>query len=170
MTAAKLEETIPAPPESEAELRTLPAPSVDAVTHPLVMVDDQKVLPRDYIVHHRSQRCLNCGTTHEWCDTYARNEVPAHFNIGTVQNLVPIQRFRFNLPVRIVKIEARPVPVCQECVGQIDLSSLPDPRSTDEWHAIVRRKAAQEAAAKVKKPPKGEKKAPPTIQDIIDLL
>ena len=67
-------------------LAVMTGPTSEAVLHPLVMVDDQKVLPRDYIVHHRSQRCLNCGTTHEWSDTYARNEVPANFNIGTVQD------------------------------------------------------------------------------------
>ena len=151
-------------------LAVMTGPTSEAVLHPLVMVDDQKVLPRDYIVHHRSQRCLNCGTTHEWSDTYARNEVPANFNIGTVQNLVPVQRFRFNLPVRHVRSEARPVPVCHECIGNVDLSHLPDPRDSEEWKAIVKRKLAQENAAIAKgKAPKKPKVAP-TIDDILGAL
>lgn len=158
------------PDAPTAEILAMPAPSQDTVTHPLVMVDDTRILPRDYIVHHRSQRCLNCNTVHEWADTYARNEVPANFNIGTVQNLVPVQRFRFNLPVRHVRIESRAVPVCHECIGSINLTHLPDPRDSEEWKLIVKRKEAQAVAAAAKTKPKASKKTPPTIQDVLDML
>lgn len=152
----------------DPKIVTLVGPSQDVVTHPLVMIDDQKILPRDYIVHHRSQKCLNCGHIHEWCDTYARNEVPANFNIGTVLNLVPVQRFRFNLPIHIVKIEARPVPVCHLCKDSISLSHLPDPRDTEEWQRVVKRKQAQEASVATSKlkPKSKEPKRPPSLSDI----
>lgn len=160
---------IPATPAEAAEILAQGAPTNERVIHPLVMVDDKKILPRDYIIHRRSQRCLNCGTVHEWSDVYARNEVPPLHNMGHhVNNLVPIQGFRFNLPVRVVCIEARSVPACHECLDQLSLTHLPDPRATDEWRAIVKRKAAAEAAAKVK--PKSTKKPAPSLDTMKDLL
>lgn len=162
--------------EASSAPEITPAPETPGrVIHPLVMVDDRKILPRDYIIHKRSQRCLNCGTIHEWSDVYARNELPPLHNLGHyVNNLVPIQGFRFNLPVRVVSIEARCVPACHECFDSLSLQHLPDPRESEEWKAIVKRKQAQAEAAALKAEAKGRTpahaKAKPSLDSMKDLF
>lgn len=132
---------------SDSELNSAIVPSNQPVVHPLVMVDDTAILPRDYIIHLRSVACMNCGTVHEWSEVYARNELPPMHNLGAhVQNLVPIRGFRYNLPLRVVRIESKPTPACHECFDKVNLSHLVDPRDSLEWNKVVRRKAQQALA------------------------
>jgi len=154
-------------PPTDEELASAAPVAAERVVLPISLLDEKKVLPRDYIIHRRSVACKNCGRIHEYCDVYARNELPPRYNTAGkyVQNLMPITDFRFNLPVRVVEIEERYVPVCHECVEQLNLSHLSDPRNTALWNAVLVRKAEQELGEK--KPRSKKKSAPPTLDDIL---
>lgn len=155
-------ESTPLPAGAPEGTLEAPAPQpVDRVLHPLVRVDDTTILPRDYLIHKRTQRCLNCHTVHEWSDVYARNLIPPQNNLGKhVINLVPVQRFMYQLPVHIVTIEARVVPACHECLPGLDLRHLPDPRDTEAWQRAVKRKLVEIPATKPKGRPAKESKKP----------
>jgi hypothetical protein len=164
----------PSAAPTDQEINSAIIPKNEPVIHPLLMVDDQHILPRDYIVHLRSQKCLCCGTTHEWVDVYARNEVPPQHSMGkVVQNLVPVRGFRYNLPVRSVSIQSKPVPACHECIQTDKLTTLmerlPDPRTTEEWQRTIKRKAAQalETANKAKAAKASAKKAPVSLDEAL---
>ena len=84
-----------------------------------------------------------------------------------VQHLVPVESFKYNLPVRVVEIEPRYVPACHECAAKISLDHLPKISDTPEWKAMIERKKAAEekagtAAAKTRTP-----KPTPTLDDIL---
>lgn len=157
----------------EGELRQK-GETAERVIYPIALMDERKLLPKGYIVHHRSQTCRNCGTLHEWADTYALHEIPPLHNAGKwVRNLTPCSEFRYNLPIHHVLIERRLVPACHECFSTADLTHLPKPQDSEEWKALVARKRAAEqaaAAARIAKDlAKGvtPRKAKPTIDDIL---
>lgn len=136
------------------------------VVLPIVHTSDAKILPRRYLIHKHSQHCKNCGTLHEWSQTYAFNEMMTRTGAGKlVVHLIPISELRFNLPIQVVSIARREIPVCHECAATASLSHLVDPRGSPEWRTIYAvAQAPQEAA---KSHPAKPRALPKTINDLL---
>ena len=140
---------------------------------PITFINSKDVLPRKYIVHLHSQLCRNCGTLHEWSQTYAFNEMLSRTGAGKlVIHLVPVSELSYNLPVQTYPLERKSVPVCHACAATASLSHLPDPRGTDEWNRIYAVAQAPELpkfnrSGGGANSPKKAKSAPKTIDDLL---
>jgi hypothetical protein len=152
------------------------APQGDVLPMPISLLPSTSFIPREYQIHLCSQRCLACGTLHEWSRAYAFNSITARLGSGKpILNLVPVDHFSYNVPVRLLRTPARTVPACHECVGETDLSHLPRPMDTDEYKRVV---AAYQTPGNVATPQTakaptvassaihGAKKPKPTIDDL----
>jgi hypothetical protein len=136
---------------------------------PITFINSKDVLPRRYIIHKHSQRCKTCGTTHEWSQTYACNEMLSRTGAGKlVQHLVPVSELSYNLPVQVVTLTPTILPICHECSTTSSLSHLPDPRSTPEWRRIYAVAQAPEQLLKGRKPSTPKKTLPRTIDDLLE--
>lgn len=121
-----------APPAAKIE------PQGDVLPMPISLLPSTSFIPKEYQVHLVSQRCLGCGTLHEWSRVYAHNSITSRLGSGkAISNLVPVDKFSYNVPVRLLRAPDKNVPICHECVGTTDLSSLPRPADTAEYKKIV---------------------------------
>lgn len=113
-------------------------PQADVLPMPISLIPSSSFIPKEYQVHLVSQRCKGCGTLHEWSRVYAHNSITARLGSGKpISNLVPVDHFSYNVPVRLLRAPQKDVPVCHECVGQTDLSSLPRPADTEEYKRVI---------------------------------
>lgn len=164
--------SVPYEPRPVAAPRQLP----EAQSLPISFIPSDKVLPRRYLVHLHSQRCINCGTVHEWSQVYAHNNMKSRTGSGAmVVNLVPVDHFKFKLPVSVVRAKQITVPACHECADRVTMDHLVDPTNTIEWQRIyaVGYAAGGGAIDPAVKPfvPKADQKkpakAPKTIDDFL---
>lgn len=152
---------------------------------PITLMKPTDTLPRKYRLHRHSQLCKNCGTESAWTEFFHHNDVPVSNNRWSA-HLVPSAQIDYNLPIDVIVIPTRHVPVCHCCVATINLSSKPDPTSTEEWKrqyvpqwaAAERAKIAQaesERKAQEKEAIQAEKRAKragataPTIDDLLNI-
>lgn len=151
------------------------APQGDVLPMPISLLPSTSFIPREYQIHLCSQRCLACGTLHEWSRAYAFNSITARLGSGKpISNLVPVDHFSYNVPIKLLRAPPRTIPSCHECVGQTDLSHLPRPMDTDEYKRVI---SAYQNPGNITTPqtakPKiassainGKAKAKPTIDDL----
>lgn len=141
-----------------------------AKVFPITYIDGNKVMPRRYVLHKHSTFCKNCQTSHEYPQLYAFREAMSRTGAGKpVIHLVPVQSIEYNLPVEVITINPRIVPMCHECVGSFDFSARPDPRSWEEWqrtYCYVPTSALR-ASGTTPPPRKASAKSPKTIDDLL---
>lgn len=163
-------------PEEKAPL----APQgISGVFAPITLARPTDILPHAYILHVHSQKCLACGTEHSWTKLYAWNRLKTRLGEGRmVENLVPVDTFLYNIPIKTIPTKQEHVPACFECVDRLDLSKLPNLEDTEAWKSIQNRKTL-EAMAAIKNAPANpfdtstadnKKKHPLTTNEILDLI
>jgi len=135
---------------------------------PHSLIPDTGFIPLSYVVHVSQQRCSRCGSEQSNSLAYAHNSIPARAGQRAVSHLVPVDRFRYNVPVKVLRLAPRTTPACAECVQEnMDLSHLPKPETTEEY----RRHIAAFQQPQQKQPPRPVKASPlpkkPTIDDLI---
>lgn len=137
---------------------------------PIACLPAGPVLPSVYIVHVRRTRCKACSHISEHPEVYALNHLrPRNGEGKLITNLVRVDEFKYNIPVRAMPIREVFVPACQECYDKTDLSKLPRLSETEEWQQTYERKKqimqeARDAEAQKKNKPK------PTTAEVLDLI
>lgn len=123
----------------EVAEQTFVPPQATVVPMPISLLPSTSFIPKEYQVHIHSQLCLNCNSGHEWTCSYAFNEITARLGSGKhISNLVPVERFSYNVPVRVLRAPVKTVPACQECAREnLNLSHLPRPADTEEYKRII---------------------------------
>lgn len=113
-------------------------PQGDVLPMPISLLPSSSFIPKEYQVHLVSQKCRGCGTLHEWSRVYAHNSITSRLGAGKgISNLVPVDHFSYNVPVRLLRAPQKDVPICHECVGLTDLSALPRPADTEEYKRVI---------------------------------
>lgn len=137
---------------------------------PITLLPDTKFIPLNYVVHMSSQRCLHCGTTHESSVVYAYNSIEPRFNLGKpVSHLVPVDRFSYNVPVKVQRLKETTTPACHECAREpMDLSHLPKPAAADAYKRLLNPTLAQPTVKKANGSTAPKGKAPKTIGDLLN--
>jgi hypothetical protein len=101
---------------------------------PHSLIPDKDFIPLFYVVHISTQRCSCCGTEQGNSLVYAHNSIPGRAGMKAVSHLVPVERFRYNVPIKVLRLAPTITPACHVCAsGSLDLSHLPKPESTDEF-------------------------------------
>lgn len=138
---------------------------------PITLIPDTKFIPTSYVVHMSQQRCLHCGVVHESSVVYAFNSVEPRFNLGKpISHLVPVERFSYNVPVKVLRLKETTTPACHECAREpMDLSHLPSPESTEAYKRLLNSFATKPTAPEIVKKANGTK-APKAAKTIDDLL
>jgi hypothetical protein len=137
-----------------------PAPQL-----PIALIPDTSFVPQEYRLHTHSQRCLCCGSIHEWTAAYAFNDLSPRYNMGKrISHLVPVDRFSYNVPVRCFSVPQTTIPACFYCVNSIDLSHLEKPANSAAYQAIL---AAHQSAPEAPKAAPKPAKRTPTIHDLL---
>lgn len=150
---------------TQAPLQPTPAAPQRQVL-PISFLATKDVLPRRYVVHKSTTICEACKTAHHSATVYAFNEMMSRTGAGKlVMHLVPVQKLEYNLPIEVIALPTRTVPLCHECVGITDISHLPDPRGTDEWRRIYA--VAQAPEFTTRKPKAAQRSTPKTIDDLL---
>lgn len=126
-------------PDQEPPVEPTKRPLLEAPQTPIALIPDTKFIPLHYVVHMASQRCLYCSTVHESSAVYAYNSIMPRLGIGKrISHLVPVERFSYNVPVKVQRLKETTVPACHECAREgLSLSHLPRPIDTAEYQKIV---------------------------------
>lgn len=119
--------------------RPVVPPQGDVLPMPISLLPSSSFIPKEYQVHLHSQICDCCKSLHEWSVVYAHNEITSRLGSGkNIKNLVPVDHFSYNVPVRLLKAPQRKVPSCHECSKTwLDLSDLPRPADTEEYKRVI---------------------------------
>lgn len=157
-------------------------PQGDVLPMPISLIPATNFIPKEYQVHVCSQLCAHCGAEHKWSRIYAHNFIESRLGAGkAISNLVPVDHFSYNVPVRVLRAPQKAVPTCHACTGTYDLSDLPRPADTAAYKRIVavyqnpgnivveqtaKPRIAASAINGPAKEPKS-KRAPKSIDDII---
>lgn len=135
--------------------------STDAVFAPISLAKGTQFVPASYMIHIRECHCTHCGTISASSELYAVNLLRSQWGKGKpVSNLVPVDRFYYNVPVVRKHLGVRKVAACHEC-GSFDLSHLPSPPEPDRVTVNV----LLDPKAKPKPEPK-EPKRPATLDEL----
>jgi hypothetical protein len=115
------------------------APTGTVTPLPIALLPSTSFIPKEYRIHIHSQYCINCNTASEWSETYAYNSIEPRMNRGKwLEHLVPVDRFSYNVPVRMMRAPVKQVPACHECGREnLSLSHLPKPRDTAEYARVM---------------------------------
>lgn len=102
-----------------------------AVFAPISLVKPNAFIPSNYILHIKSKHCTGCGCLTNESQLYALNFIRSQWGKGSpVQNLVPVDKFSFNIPIARKHLGTITVPYCHECPA-ISLEHLPSPPEPD---------------------------------------
>ena len=140
---------------------------------PLVLARPTDILPHSYVVHTHSQKCSACNSLHEWSELYAWNRLRPRLGQGkSIDNLIKVDAFMYNVPILHHRTALRAVPCCFECLDTISLEQFPTLEATEAWQETLRRKEAEAARINEPKPPKppAGPKAPLTTKQVLDLI
>lgn len=137
------------------------------MTTPITLLPSKDILPRKYVMHVRTVRCANCASESKYSEFYGHTEFLGRTGMGIGRQFIPMDRIDYNLPIEVKQISFSTIPVCQACVGEIDLSNLPDPRGSEDYQRLYAPGWASRAAAKAAAPKSSAK--PKTIDDLLDI-
>jgi hypothetical protein len=139
---------------------------------PISHLPDSNFIPKHYIVHMHSQKCTCCGREHTWSQIFAYNDGVSRMGFSHFAHLVPVDRFRYNVPVSVQAVKPTIIPTCHVCstLKKLDLSHLPRPIDTAEYQRKVNLDKESSSikptgASNSKSAPKSTKK-PLTINDL----
>lgn len=102
---------------------------------PITHIRPTDFIPHEYRMFLRTQVCTHCGAIHETSEVYALNKLRSRTGAGKfVENLVPVHRIDWNLPVKAISLEERMTPFCHLCTGVLTeiMHGLPTPTPSSQ--------------------------------------
>lgn len=128
----------------------------NAATTPITLLPPDVLVPERYSLLVHSQLCDNCGSFKQYSSVFAFQTLKS--TIGRpVSNFVPCPKFKYKLPIAVVRRPTEHVPACFECVetSLLDLSALEPPPA--------RHVATGAHGVDPDKPPKAARRADPPL-------
>lgn len=137
-------------------------------TIPVSLLKEDNLIPTCYIVHVHSNVCTHCGLIEEHSQLFAKNDLRSRSTNQPIEHLVATDKLRYKLPIYTMPMPERYSPCCQNCAGDIDLSSLPPPpmRRSETWGETVARKMREAETGAL--PTKS--KSQPKVKTVDDLF
>lgn len=111
-------------------------------------------------VHCKFQRCLTCGSTHRWSETYEC------ITQGKTRKFLPCRSpsaIPIDYQVIAVEIQSEPTVACHECIGSRPVADVEAHR---RWQATLMRKQ-EEAKASTEAPSRAGKSTLVVTEDML---
>lgn len=108
-----------------------------------------------YVMHIRSQHCVNCAAGAEWSELYEVWTHPTKTRISSLNVLKPTAMLQGGMEIVYIRLPIATVPICSECVATITTADLPRPlpaANRSQWSDTLRRKAVEREEAALRAP------------------
>jgi hypothetical protein len=116
-----------------------------------------------YVVHIHQQACLNCDCRERFSHLFEVWTHPTKTRTTGFRDLRLTSDQPRDLPIAVVELPERSIPLCSDCAETYDRPGLPaiQPISRSDWEATLKRKYTPEPPA-----PRPQSRPTPTLDQL----